>query len=611
MLLSLLLASVQLPPISPFVAELKASVAAGNKVRLTKLFADSRDTDYLYRMAESRGGLRTLSVAVIPAPPGWEGTGKYWAVIHTRQDIEEDHDTVFPVRVSSERWKLGAEIPEDATSEVEIKDASLDVHLTPAAHLVDVHCAMALKVSAATRAPLFRLNDDFKIKAAHVTTTSSPALIQVTADIPVPKEGDLVHAGGLLIPWTKKIVANPTFDYTGTINTANEDKIDTRVCYLTAWWVPSLGRLPFTTSTRVVGPSEWVLESEGKRVDAEDSKVKPVFEPGAGEKAECFRCDIPISYPKVVGGKYIVAAEKRVGNRTYRAYHLDSTDNARAEKDVQTIADAIAWYEANLGPFPFDEYNCFDADTYYGIESYNYTLLSSRITDWAVGHEAGHTYFGGLVPCAYVHDSWNESMTQYVDSVLRQNDADQTLESAASTLNLAVPLTEMPVSHEYNSATYSRGAYVLRMLENEIGRPAMLAGIRAIIKDRVGKDTTWYSLRPYFEKASAKKLDWFWQQWISSGVFPKLSIVDAQGIPTAGGTQVKVTVRQTGTPNTYHLRFKVIARGLNKEVSQVVEMRSPEATFNLNLGGVKAYEAAIDVFSYAFCPKIPAAKVKL
>lgn len=600
---------LQLPPIQPFVSQVRSAVSFGNRSNLLSCFNKPADADFLLRMAAERGGLRALKVAAIPAPPGWEATGNYWIVIHTRQDIEDYHDPVFPVILSGERWKLGAEIPEDATPGVQIRNARINARLDPPNHGVQVQASLDLAITRFSRAPLFRLNDNYHLVKA-VIREGMAQVIEVGDDIPKPKEGSVVHAGSLLIPWTKSGMSQAVFDYSGTINSPNEDKIDSKACYLTAWWVPTLGRSPFTTSVRVEGPTDWVIESEGKRVLPEDSDVKGWGSPGSDRQVQCFRCDIPISYPKIVAGKYVVAAQKKLGSRTYRAYHFDMTDTARAEKDVATIADAIAWYDEHLGPFPFDEYNCFDADTYYGIESYNYTLLNSRITNWAVSHEAGHTYFGGLVPSAYVHDSWNESMTQYVDSVLHYQNADQTLEGAYASLTLRTPLTEMPVAHEYNSATYNRGAYVLRMLENQIGTDNMYKAIRALIADRRGKDTTWYDLRRYFEKAYGKRLDWFWNQWISGATFPKLEILDAQGIPATSGTQVKVTVRQSGTPSPFHLKLRVFARGINKEVSQVFEMTSPEAVFDLDLGPFKAYEAGIDTFGYVLTPRVAPVKVK-
>ena len=63
------------------------------------------------------------------------------------------------------------------------------------------------------------------------------------------------------------------------------------------------------------------------------------------------------------------------------------------------IARACEFFEKNLGPFPFPSYEVFDADTYYGIESYSYTLLNRTVTTRFVTHELGHTWFGGIAPC--------------------------------------------------------------------------------------------------------------------------------------------------------------------------------------------------------------------
>lgn len=577
---------------------------SGNQARVQSLFLQSSDSDYLFRMAEGKGGLRAFKVAVIPSPPGWEGTGKFWAIIHTKQDIEDYHDPVYPVVVSNGYFKLGPEIPEDATPGVAIKHMKINAHVMPQTHSVEVQSSFLWNIDKITRAPLLRLNDNFVLDRAVITEGYAP-IVDANEAIPTPKEGSIVRAGSLMIPWTKSALYQGVFDYHGTVNGASEDKIVDKACYLTAWWVPTLGRSPFTTETRVQGPAKWVLQSEGDRVAKAQSGLSSWPTPPAGEKEEFFRCDIPISYPKVIGGNYLLAAEKQVGDKTYRIYHFDPIDQKRADTDLNTIATAIAWYEEHLGLFPFKEYNCYDADTYYGIESYNYTLLQSSITSWAVAHEAGHTYFGGLVPSAYVHDSWNESMTQYVDSVLRQNNADKTLDAAYGSLKLKVPLTDMPVAHEYQSATYYRGAFVLRMLENQIGQRAIYAGFKALIADRRGKDTTWPDLRKYFEVASGKKLDWFWNQWVSSASFPTLTITDAQGIPHPNGTKVFLTVRQSGIALPYHLKFRVWTRSNNgKEASQVVEMTSPEATFELNLGNNKAYEAGVDTFGYVLCPKV-------
>ena len=200
------------------------------------------------------------------------------------------------------------------------------------------------------------------------------------------------------------------------VRSDGEDKVATNVAYLTAWWTPSIARLPHTTEVKIDAPEDWHVVSEG-----------------LSNGPRSFRCDVPISYPKVMGGLYRLAAEaKDPKGRTFQAYHLDPVQPERGKRDVALMLEAVEFFEKTLGDWPFPGYTCYDADTYYGIESYSHTLLRRNITTTFVTHEMGHTYFGGLVPSAYVWDSWNEGLTQYIDSVVFRNNRDGTFSELVS-----------------------------------------------------------------------------------------------------------------------------------------------------------------------------------
>src|SRR5277367_1460609 len=97
-----------------YLAGLNEAVQSGVPAKVRKLFAyPDTDSKYLFDMATRRGGLFKLRVSMIPTPPGWEGRGSYWAVIHTFQDIEEDHDPVYEVIVTGDGLRLGHEVRED------------------------------------------------------------------------------------------------------------------------------------------------------------------------------------------------------------------------------------------------------------------------------------------------------------------------------------------------------------------------------------------------------------------------------------------------------------------------------------------------------------------
>jgi len=571
---------------------LRLAVSGGTRAKVEQFFVRPEDARGLWDMAEDRGGLRNVRLAVIPAPPGWTEGGRYWAIFHSRQDIESHTDRVFALALTAAGAKLGKEQRVWVAKSARIAHQKLDVRLSPDEHRVDVTAATRISRMSGDASLIFGLGDPYTVTLAKAGDKALPVVQVTDRVVPAPKPGDLVPVGLLMVVWgPPSATENYTFEYSGIVNSASEDKITPTATFLTAWWAPTIAQWPFTTETSVRAPADWVVRSEGVATGPSG-----------------FRCDVPISFPKIIAGKYQLAAEKTDRGKTFRAWHLGAVDKARGERDVQLMADACKFFEDRLGPFPFPGYECFDADTYYGIESYSYTLLNHRYTTRFVAHEMGHTYFGGLVPCAYIDDTFNESLTQYVDSVLRSGNSDRTLETGLRSINVPVPLSKMNIAHANNNATYMRGAYVMRMLENEIGLDAVLAGLKDLVKDRVGKPTVWADLRAYFERASGKNLDWFWSQWIDGATFPTLEVGAVEIIPRGDRSTAMVTVRQKGTDG-YRLRFKIRVTGPTGQVSEkVVVLGSAYQEFQID-AAFRPVEVSIDVFGFCLASVAPAKKL--
>lgn len=533
-------------PASPveFLAALNAAVQSSVRDKVRALFAyPDADTPYLFDMAARRGGLSKLHASMIPTPPGWEGRGSYWAVIHTFQDIEEDHDPVYEVYAGESGFKLGHEVQEDDLAGWRVKRETFTAHLLTTDNRVQVRATVDLQPGTANRAPIFRLNDVYKLTDTRVVDGGDDK-------VPSPPANSTVRAGSLLIPWTTKPASSYDFTYAATLDRPTEDKVTPNIAFVTAWWLPSLGRLPYTFRGTIVAPDTWTVRSEGVQVSRVNSH---------DEQTTVFECDLPISYPKVIGGLYKVAAEQTVGSQVFRIYQIDPIDQPRADGDLNAMIAAAKFFQSKLGPLPFAGYECWDADSYYGIESYSHTLLNRRITHF-ISHEMGHSYFGGLAPCPYVHDSWNEGVTQYVDSVLLLKNADHSLEQALATLDVKTPLSDMAVAHGYEGASYWRGCYAMKMLEFEIGPDKVVDALANLVRMRKGADTRWNDLRPFFERAGNTQLDWFWDQWINGDTFPTLHVDDVDATQRDRGFRTFVRVRQTGTAKPFRLKFALAFR---------------------------------------------------
>lgn len=588
-----LLVGIVLPQIGANLAQqalkdFRAALASEKKASIVRLFARVEDAPALIEMAENRGGLKNIKADVFPTPPGWEKGSGYWAIFHTFQDIEDEHDRVYRLIPADGGMKLGEEIPETDLGGWKVASAKTLAEITPGLRRVRVVVEEKFG-TAGSRAPLLRLNDIYNVSSLmwgnstlKVVTSSSDKVATVTS-------GQALRVGSLLIPWTASPVAVADFRYSGIVDQRGADHINDKVAYLSAWWIPNIGRLPFDSSVAVAAPQDWVVRSEGGEVV--DRKKLPT----GGQQLVSYRSKFPISYPKVIAGKYRVGAVKESNGRTFTSYVLEPSDKARAQKEVDRMADAAAFYDKTLVPFPFKSYECFEAEDYYGIESYSYTLLAPSIGPRYVAHEMGHTYFGGLVPCSYTKDSWNEGLTTYVDDVLTGRNVDKPLDRGLNSLNIRKPLNAMRVAHADDGQSYWRGAYVMKMLEHEIGLEKTLQGLRLLINGRVGKDTSWGDLRGYFEKASGKELSWFWEQWVDVGDFPDMQLMAAESAKDEKGFATKVLF---GVSKPYIMRFVLRLTDGTHVKEEEITSNSTRATMVLK-SDFRPTEAEIVIHGYA------------
>lgn len=579
--LYLLIAASSQTTVDSFAASLHQAVSSGVQARVESMFARPADAAYLFRMAQRRGGIPQLKVYVVkaPGPPVEAG---YWAVFSARQDLEDDHDFVVPLLRTETGFQLGREIPESYSMGYGIKHVDIDARFAPTEGRITVRSDVMLTWNTkAVNGPLvMRLNQPYNLEKAWADGKEISVLNAKPGVPAAASAGTALKAGGLVILAEPKQLKTVALQYSGIVDSPGEDKIKPSVAFVTGWWVPGIGRLPHTTKTRITGPADWEMFSEGEPIDVPPSSAG--FRTGPAEETVAYRCDVPISYPKIVAGKYTMMGERTVDGRLYRSYQLVNLSPERAKKDLDLIEDSIKFFEKTLGPFPFKRYFCVDADTYYGIESYSYTLLRDTITTRFVTHEIGHTYFGGVVPNTYVHDSWNESLTQYVDSVLYANNRDRSLQTGLGSIGLPVPLSKMGIPHEHGSATYFRGAYVMRMLENEIGLENVVAGMQRLVISRIGRDTRWDDLRSYFEEASGKELKWFWDQWVHASIFPTLKIKSVSSVQREGKFRTFVTVEQSGTDRLYKLKFDVTASRFDKAKSVRVDLSGNQTTVTID-----------------------------
>lgn len=561
-----LVTSPQGPTAQAFVKQILSAAKTARFESLRPLFVRPEDMGALETMVERQQRLPFIGIAAVQSPAGFEHLGRYWVVFYQHQRLEHEHDLVYPIVIDGDgKAKLASEIPEDIAVPWNVRELEFDVTISAAeesaafvtrAHLVPEQGALDIP---------FRINAAYRIESALLdgkpiaTVQNRPLEQSAPAETPV-----LDQSGSLLVLRNVRRAGVLELRYAVKLKVSGGDFVGQNGFLFTSYWYPHIGRQPSTSRTRITGPPTWLLLGNG---DLQSEQVSN------GVKIVQFVNSIAVSYHHIVGGPYVLAAEAMDRGRTFRAWHLGTAEKARAEHDVQMAKDSVAFFEDRFGAFPYKGYDVVDTPDFYGVECYSFTVLTPRITSWATSHEIGHTYFGGLVPNTYIRSLWNESLTQYVDSIQFKQNSDKTLEAGYASRKVPVSLSAPMLAHgPYGNVGYMRGAYVFKMLENEIGLDALNAALRSFLGSRKGQASDWQHIEQAIEKSTGKELSWFFDQWVHGSKFPSVgldSVWVEQGPYEGYTTTMRLT--QSGVRSPFRLKYALVLVDADGEHRFVVD----------------------------------------
>lgn len=613
-----------------YVKKVQEVLAQGRLEEVRRLFADPRFADYLSEMAPNPPSLQRLKVSCFPAPPGYEDRGSFWITFHAWRRLEDHHDPVYPLVRCNGNVALGEEVPEDVFVPFRCERGDLWVRFFPEEKRADISVRLSLKRTGEGKGTvLMRINDLYEIRQARFLKkvsnrypstsfqdeqnfSSSRSFstsvagkwndLRMFVNSPLDRvslnkdEQELVQAGGLVYVTNVEDDGELELSYSAVLDIRGGDQVTPEYALLTSYWYPHIGRQPFKPITRVEAPAEWVIIAQGKKVSETVEGSRKTVE---------YVNDVPVCWVHVVAGPYKLAGEAMDRGRVFRAWQLGSIDPERGRQNVEMAKSSVAFFEDRFGPFPYDHYDIVDTPNFYGVECYSFTVLTPRITSWATSHEVGHTYFGGLVPNTYIRSIWNESLTQYIDSVQYKNNSDRTLESGYAMRRVRVPLAKVNIPHgRYGNVGYMRGAYTMKMLENELGLEVMNLCLRELVSRRKGQVTEWEDILEVFERASGKPLRWFFDQWIFGATFPDLNIERASVQQMSGRWQVRIRIWQSGISEPFRLRFGIALEGMGAPYKEVVMMDQWMQEFSFTVPS-KPLRVVLDPFGWTLASVPP------
>ncbi len=176
------------------------------------------------------------------------------------------------------------------------------------------------------------------------------------------------------------------------------------------------------------------------------------------------------------------------------------------------------------------------------IDEENSSVATKQRVGLVIAHEIAHQWFGNLVTMKWWNDLWlNEGFASWIeykclDSIYPEWDL--WTQFFHDEIDRAFSLDGLNTSHKieadvvdpheigeiFDAISYSKGASIIRMLEQYIGEDVFRAGLRSYIKRFKYGNTTTEDLWAAMEKASGKKIKELMNNWTKQAGYPIISV---------------------------------------------------------------------------------------
>ena len=294
--------------------------------------------------------------------------------------------------------------------------------------------------------------------------------------------------------------------------------------------------------------------------------------------------------------------------------------SGRVEATFAHIHEIVAFFEENLGPYPFNRIGYISTSKGCMEHTDNIALATSVISgntdnEEYLAHELSHMWSGNLVTCAEAGDMWlNEGFAQfwgvfYEAGVYGESTYQHTMASKVNSINTWcnnsnnwIPLNNMPLNMTYDGdAVYDRGAVIVNTMMNYMGRENFLAAMRAYFEQYAYQAATSELLRDALTQYSGIDMNGFFDTYVFASGMPHYYASILSVTPVGNQYEVTLNLRyqhigdsHIGQNNTYELTFigpdfqlateKVNWDGLNAQATVTLDFEPVGVVGDMNNG---------------------------
>lgn len=272
------------------------------------------------------------------------------------------------------------------------------------------------------------------------------------------------------------------------------------------------------------------------------------------------------------------------------------TSRAAKEEVMQTVVDALTYFEEVFGPYPLDEITVTTAPRGFsqgllGFVTLSDLYLAGDLGMWnrlfgvedrrlAIAHEVAHQWWGNVVGWTSYRDQWiSEAMAEYAAALYGRNRLQGKLSGVEYTAGWQLELSQLlangrsieslgPVvlgqrlnsslsGDAYRLIAYKKGTVVLNMLARLLGEKDFPSVLRQVVKAAAGKSISTQDLFALLENVTSADLDGFARQFVYGTGLPEV-LYSYRWEKGGKGWVVKGRLRQL-TPR--YRRYRIVRTG--------------------------------------------------
>lgn len=274
------------------------------------------------------------------------------------------------------------------------------------------------------------------------------------------------------------------------------------------YWYPMIARYPAPYTLQASIPAGWTLIGQGERTGPNS-----------------FLMDLPVVYYSLSAAPYKGFSQEDEGKRISAWSMILKPEQLKLQTELDK--PILRFYNQTFGTLPFSGYGALATRLYGGgaLEAYSYATYGAGFLPAEDAHEPSHTWWGGIIDNTYLHSLWNESFAVFCEGLYARNVPIGNREERRLAFIqdarpqqdylVAPPASASPwVGPAASSIGYGKGAWVLQMLENELGTETMVKTMRQWLADQPkGQPGEWEDYEREVAKTTGKDYKWFFDQW--------------------------------------------------------------------------------------------------